>query len=53
MSDNIRENTGRRIVELLKKSNLNFQTNILKRKSDQELNKIIEREFEKWVDEND
>ena len=53
MSDKIRENTSRRIVELIKKSNLNFQTNLLDRKSDQELNKIIEGEFEKWIDKND
>ncbi len=53
MSDKIREETGYRIVDLLRKSNLNLKTNMLDKKSDQRLDKIIEEGLSQWVDNDD
>lgn len=53
MSDKIRESTGLRIVEVLKKGNLNFKTNLVDKASDQKLDEIIVEAVGQWSDEND
>ena len=53
MSDKIREDTGLKIVEVLKKGNLNFKTNLVDRTSDQKLDEIIDEAVRQWRDEDD
>ncbi|MCK4614628.1 MAG: hypothetical protein KAU14_07485 [Thermoplasmata archaeon] len=53
MPDKIRENTGLKIVELLKKSNLNLQTNMLTKDADQRLDKILDEAVRQRREDND
>lgn len=46
MSDKIRENTGLKIVEVLKKGNLNFKTYAVDKSTDQKIDKIIDEAIE-------
>lgn len=53
MSDKIREGTGLKIVEVLKKGNLNFKTNLVDKASDHKLDEIIDEAVRQWRDEDD
>ena len=53
MSNKIREDTGLKIVEVLKRGNLNFKTNLVDKASDQKLDEIIDEAVRQWRDEDD
>lgn len=53
MPDKIRESTGLKIVEVLKKGNLNFKTNLVDRTSDQKLDEILDEAVRQWRDEEE
>ena len=42
MSDKILEETGRRIIEILKKGNINFDTGYVDKKTDEKIEEIID-----------